>query len=608
MDLDAGTATVTQLVAALRARQISSRELLDDLLARVEQRNPALNAVVALDVDRAREAAAAADDATAAGSATGALHGLPMTVKDVWETAGLATTSGAPELADHVPATDALAVARLKAAGAIVFGKTNVPLYAGDVQTYNDLFGRTNNPWDVTRTTGGSSGGAAAAVAVGMTPLELGSDIGGSIRNPAHYNGVYGLKPTWGIVPSRGHIPGPPGSLVETDVNCGGPLARSVADLGLALDVVAGPVPEDAVAWRLDLPEGPPLSSVRGIRIATVFTEGADVLPVAADVRARLGAFADRLADAGADVEAVPLPVPLADGLRSWQDLVLPIVGAGLPEEAFAAFAPMGDLPAPDPITNAARALVSRSRDQLVADGVRQHHRAAWAELFERFDVVLAPVMPTAAHPHDTDRPITDRVLDVDGVDVPGMLAMGWCGAIGTVLLPVVTLPTGLTPSGLPVGVQVVAPTSRTAACSASPGCSTRWVGPGSSRPRPERPPPAGPASRCPTARGSIPAGATAPGRRSGAHSIVGCGRPPCPCRARPRRRRRSGPGGLRWRWPGGLDARPGSVVDHRGSRALGRPGSVVDRAGPHDDGPAHHHRLHAAPVAGSVAGAAVAG
>ncbi|MFN8037902.1 MAG: amidase family protein [Acidimicrobiales bacterium] len=458
MDIDPGTATAAELVAALRAHEVSSRELLDDLLARVGERNPALNAVVALDVERAREAAAAADEATAAGAATGALHGLPMTIKDVWETAGLATTSGAPELADHVPTTDALAVARLKAAGAIVFGKTNVPLYAGDVQTYNDVFGRTNNPWDVTRTTGGSSGGAAAAVAAGLTPLELGSDIGGSIRNPAHYNGVYGLKPTWGIVPSRGHIPGPPGSLVEPDVNCGGPLARGVGDLALALDVVAGPLPEDAVAWRLELPEGPPVSSVRGLRVATVVAEGSDVLPVAAEVRGCLGAFTDRLADAGAQVEAVPLPVSLADGLRSWQDLVLPIIGAGLPADVFEAFAPMGDLPAPDPVSNAARALVSRARDLQVADAVRQQHRRAWAGLFERFDVVLAPVMATAAHPHDTDRPITDRVLDVDGVEVPGMLAMAWCGAIGTVLLPVVTLPTGLTPSGLPVGVQVVGP------------------------------------------------------------------------------------------------------------------------------------------------------
>src|SRR3984957_17251634 len=226
MDLE--YATATELTRAIRDRELSSRELLDDVLARVDQRNPALNAIVALDPDRARAAADAADQATARGEAAGPLHGLPMTVKDVWETEGLVTTAGAAELREYVPATDALAVARLKAAGAIIFGKTNTPLYAGDFQTFNDVYGITRNPWDVTRTAGGSSGGAAAALAAGLTPLELGSDIGGSIRNPAHYNGVYGLKPSWDIVPTRGHIPGPPGALVPVDVGVAGPMARGV--------------------------------------------------------------------------------------------------------------------------------------------------------------------------------------------------------------------------------------------------------------------------------------------------------------------------------------------------------------------------------------------
>ena len=194
------------------------------------------------------------------------------------------TTSGAPELKDHVPATDALAVGRLKAAGAIIFGKTNTPLYAGDFQTYNDVYGLTRNPWDTARTAGGSSGGAAAAVAAGLTPLELGSDIGGSIRNPAHFDGVYGMKPSWGVVPSRGHIPGPPGALVEPDVNCNGPLARSLDDLRTALRVVAGPLPEDAAGWRLELDAGPAVEDPSVLRVATVFGEGDDVLPLARDV------------------------------------------------------------------------------------------------------------------------------------------------------------------------------------------------------------------------------------------------------------------------------------------------------------------------------------
>jgi amidase len=456
--VDPTTATATELLGALADRSLSSRELLDHLLGAVERENPRLNAVVTLDAERAREAAAAADRATARGEPTGPLHGLPMTVKDVWETEGLRTTSGATELADHVPAADALAVARLKAAGAVVFGKTNTPRYAGDLQTTNDLFGTTNNPWDPSRTACGSSGGAAAAVAAGLTPLELGSDIGGSIRGPSHCNGTFGLKPSWGIVPSRGHIPGPPGSLVETDVNCGGPMARGVEDLRTALLATAGPLPEDAPAWRLDLDPGPPVEGVGGLRVATVFDEGPDVLPLAADVAASLAGFAGRLAGAGARVEPVALPVPLADSLRAWQDLVLPIEGAALGDEEFAALRGLEDTEGDDVLLHAGRAFVSRYRTWARADDRRQHHRAAWAALFDRYDAVLAPVMPTAAFPHNTDRHIAERLLDVDGTPVHHAVAMAWCWAFGTVLLPVVAVPTGLTPGGLPVGAQVVGP------------------------------------------------------------------------------------------------------------------------------------------------------
>jgi amidase len=456
--MDPTLATATELADALADRSLSSRELLDHLLTRVETLNAALGAVVALDAERAEQAAAAADEATAAGRSTGPLHGVPMTVKDVWETEGLTTTAGAPELATHVPSTDALAVSRLKAAGAIVFGKTNTPLYAGDFQTYNDLFGTTNNPWDTTRTAGGSSGGAAAALAAGLTPIELGSDIGGSIRNPAHYCGVFGLKPSWGVVPSRGHIPGPPGTLLEPDVNCGGPMARSIADLRLAFAAVAGPLPEDAPAWRLDFDPGPAVTGARGIRVATIFDEGGTLLPLADDVRAQLRAFADRLDREGASVEEVAAPVSLGDGLESWQELVLPLEGTKFSDEEFGAFCAMDEVESDDLFVRAGKALVARHRRWLGANERRQHQRAAWAELFTRFDVVLAPVMPTAAFPHDIERPIMERHLDVGGTSVPHMVAMAWCGAVGSALLPVVTMPTGCTDAGLPVGVQVIGP------------------------------------------------------------------------------------------------------------------------------------------------------
>ena len=458
MSLDIATATAAELTRAIRHRQISSRELLEKLLARADLVNPALNAIVAWDVDRAMADAEAADDAVVRGELAGPLHGLPMTVKDVWETEGLVTTAGAAQLARHVPVTDALAVARLRQAGAIIFGKTNTPEFAGDWQTCNDVYGRTSNPWDESRTAGGSSGGAAVAVAAGLTPLELGSDIGGSIRVPSHFNGVYGLKPSWGVVPVRGHIPGLPGSLVTVDVGVGGPIARSVADLRTAFGVVAGPLPEDAPGWRLHLDPGPELPDVAGLRVATLFGEGDGVLPVARDVRVLLDGFAARLSTAGAAVEEARLPVSLADGLATWRDLTGPIIGAGLPDPVFARFAAMEDGPGHDPMQSMGRAMASRFRDVLTATDRRQHQRVAWADFFGDYDLALAPVMPVAAFPHDTDRPFAERKLDVDGTAVPHYLATAWVCAIGVMLLPVVTLPVGLTESGLPVGVQVVGP------------------------------------------------------------------------------------------------------------------------------------------------------
>src|SRR5690606_38229498 len=215
----------------------------------------------------ARERARAADAALAAGENWGPLHGVPMTVKETFEVAGIPTTAGAQELRDYRSTTNAVAVQRLLDAGAVIFGKTNVPLYAGDLQTYNEIYGSTSNPWDLERTPGGSSGGAAAALAAGLTPLELGSDIGGSIRNPAHLCGVFGHKPTWGIVSDRGHIPGPPGTLAPTDLGVIGPLARCAEDLALALDLVAGAERTGHGGWRLELPP-PRARRLADLRIA----------------------------------------------------------------------------------------------------------------------------------------------------------------------------------------------------------------------------------------------------------------------------------------------------------------------------------------------------
>jgi amidase len=277
--------SATELAADLRSGALGSREVLEVLLDRVDRLDGPVNSVVTVDADRARREAAAADDALARGVEPGPLHGLPMTVKDSWQTAGMRTTSGAPELADFVPDVDAWPVARLRAAGAVIFGKTNLPLYAGDLQSYNEVFGTTTNPFDASRTAGGSSGGSAAAVACGFTPLELGSDIGGSIRLPAHMSGVMGHKSSYGIVPAHGQIPGPPGSLTQADLAVAGPMARSVADLELALDVLAGPDRWNAPAWRLELP--PPRSAdLAGYRIGAWLDDGH--CPVEPEVRTLL--------------------------------------------------------------------------------------------------------------------------------------------------------------------------------------------------------------------------------------------------------------------------------------------------------------------------------
>src|SRR5262245_6811483 len=383
----------TELTCMLAAGEVSSVELLDHFLDRIARLDGPVNSVVALDVDRARERAAEADAARARGESWGKLHGLPMTVKDAFETEGVVTTSGAPELAGHVPERDADAVARLKEAGAIIFGKTNLPLYAGDLQTYNEVYGRTSNPYAPDRCVGGSSGGSAAALAAGLTGFELGSDIGGSIRNPSHFCGVFGLKPTWGIIPTRGHIPGPPGALSATDVNVTGPMGRSAGDLALGLDVLAGPAGPDAVAWRLELPAARNGGALAGLRVATWFED--PYVPVDRDSRVALDGAAAALAEAGATVTSVKHPAGLEELVDLWARLVLPIMFAGADKDTFAGFAAAADgtsvTEGEDDTMRRLRAITSRHRDWLAANEHRQWLRARFADFFADHDVLLAP-------------------------------------------------------------------------------------------------------------------------------------------------------------------------------------------------------------------------
>jgi amidase len=448
------------LARRIAAGEVASREVLGVLLDRIDRLDGPVNSVVALDAERATRAAAEADEAVARSDRLGPLHGVPMTVKDALETEGLVTTCGVPALAGHVPAGDAVAVARIKAAGAIVFGKTNVPMWAGDDQTYNDVYGVTSNPWDPSRTTSGSSGGAAAALACGFTPLEIGTDIGGSIRTPASHCGVVGHKPTWGIVPTFGYLPGPPGWRAEADLNVVGPLARDVADLRLALDVLAGPVEVTARAWSLHLPPAM-TDGLRGLRVATWFDEPANA--PAAEVRALLGRAADDLADAGADVRPLAPPAPYEEHRRLGFDLLAPILAREADPELLE-FADelvrVQPEPAPDDgdIVLTSRGMAVRHRDWIGLDERRRRLQDAWDDRFRDVDVVLAPVQPVPAFPHD-HRPITERSVDVDG-EPRGYVDVGsaWALVFGLLHLPVTVVPVGRTAANLPVGVQIVGP------------------------------------------------------------------------------------------------------------------------------------------------------
>ncbi len=448
-----------ELVVAIRNREVSSRELLDHYLKRIEQYNSQINAVVTLDVDRARKRADEADQALARGELWGPLHGLPMTIKDTIETAGIRTTAGAPIHTNHIPAHDAPAVARLKTAGVIIFGKTNTPVFAGDAQTYNPIFGVTNNPWDLTRSPGGSSGGAAAALSAGLTGLELGSDIGGSIRNPAHYCGVYGHKPSYDIIPLRGHIPGPPGSLSGADIAVLGPLARSAKDLSLALGLLAEPEEDEGLAWRLELPS-PRRGALREYRVAAWLDDPA--CPIDSEVRSRHEATVQALRQNGVKVDDQARPgFRFTDALRVYLRLLWAAIAPGLEPEEFQNFVEMsGQLPQDDDgyLAHFAHGAVQRHRDWILWNEMRAQYRRYWKEFFTNYDVLLCPITPTSAIPHDHSEPMLARTIHVNGQTRPYLDIVAWAGLIGMAYLPVTMAPVGRTSQGLPVGVQIVGP------------------------------------------------------------------------------------------------------------------------------------------------------
>lgn len=453
--------SAADLARAIRAREISAVEALDQVLAREKRVNPPLNAVVTLNVEAARARAEAADEALAKGELWGPLHGLPITLKDTYDVVGLPTVCGDPSLRGYRPERNAIVTQRLLDAGSIVYGKTNVPRMAQDIQSYNSVFGTSNNPWDTTRTPGGSSGGAAAAVAAGLTSFELGSDIGGSIRTPAHWCGVYGHKPSWGIVPLQGHIPGPPGTRSEPDLAVGGPLARSAADLRLVLDVVAGAGPLERGGWKLQLPPSR-REKLSDFRVACHLDDS--FCPVDQATRSRLEGLARGIEQAGGQVDYEPaLPATLEEQAALYNQLLNAVIGAGVPTKlykrmragaAFYKWTGRGQ----SPIGEFLRAATASHKDWARAHEQREKLREGWAYFFERYDVLITPVTPTPAIPHDQAGTVLSRTIHVDGQPRPYRDQFLWIAAATSAKLPATVAPAGRTADGLPVGVQIIAP------------------------------------------------------------------------------------------------------------------------------------------------------
>jgi amidase len=454
--VDLSNLTATQAIRSIKAGVFSCLELLDAQAAVVEKHNPNVNAVVAEAIGSARLAAKNADHRWANGENLGSLHGFSLTIKDCFETVGLPTSAGSATLADHMTDVDADAVQAMRANGAIIYGKTNVPLFGGDHQTYNEVYGVTNNPWDTSRTAGGSSGGAAAAVATGMSLAEYGSDIGGSIRQPAHMNGVFGFKPSHGVLSLRGHIPGPPGTLAHPDLTVAGPLGRSVDDLELMMRTTLtvgafGGIP----GASLPAGEGPP--KPEDLRIGLWPDEPmAKVAMACSDSVIRFGT---ELEAAGALVDHEARPsFDVGQLFSTYLALLWPVTGAGLPSAMWHELDRVARAAPPSDESSIAPKLMTASHKAwLRANEMRARIAAAWTELFAEYDAVIMPVAPTQAFPHNTEAKYLDRVVDVDGQARPYSDTLFWAGLATAPGLPSVTVPAGVV-HGLPVGVQIVGP------------------------------------------------------------------------------------------------------------------------------------------------------
>lgn len=453
--MDLVSSDATALLAGLRARAFSAKELFEAELARVDALNPSLNALIEIDTGAGFRAAAASDARLAANTARH-LEGLPVSIKDCFDVAGFGNRAGASAFADHRPKEDAVAVARLRAAGAVIFAKSNVPAFAGDFQTYNKLFGTTNAPFDLARSPGGSSGGAATAIASGMSALELGSDIGGSIRWPAHCCGIYGLKPTWDLVPTFGHVPPAPHLRLRqpTDMAVAGPLARSARDLTLALKCIAGPLNASGPAFL------PPPRRTQPSELRLALWSDDAFSPVEPPVREGVIAAATALAKAGATVDDQARPsLDFADLYEAYAILLHAITASGLPEAVHQRLIAAGAGVGTDDRSHAAlqtRGARLNAGDYALVQSRREQAKAAFATFFERWDALLLPPAPCQAIPHDHSPDMMRRTIPMNGVlrsyfDITHWAAFAtFCG------LPACVAPLPHPANGRPTGVQII--------------------------------------------------------------------------------------------------------------------------------------------------------
>jgi amidase len=443
----------------VRSGEISSLELVQHILKRIERFNPALNAIVTLLQDEALARAHAADEALARGEWWGPLHGVPITIKDALEMAGVRTTAGVPALSNHIPSRDAVVVERLRGAGGVILGNTNVSFMLRDWQSYNDVHGTTNNPWDLERTPGGSTGGGAAALAAGLSYLSVGSDIGGSVRIPAHFSGVYGHKPTLKLVPSRGHIPplpgGPPSPAGRLNLNVVGPLARSATDLKVALAILGGPDVEEAIAYSWSLP---PARRTRLTDYRIGFVMDSPSHPVSSDAKEVLVGAIEALGKAGVHLEEGWPPGVDPDGQYNTYRYLLFATGASSVSDE-----QMGELRKrarrQDGSREAIEAL-SRTAPHKYFQGVdnkRMAARAVWQEYFRTYDAFLMPTAIVPAFRHDHRERSQRKIETPDGPrsydDV-----MYWISFATLAGLPATSAPVGRTREGLPVGMQIMGP------------------------------------------------------------------------------------------------------------------------------------------------------